>query len=454
VRSGGRREIVLEGTRTGEAACGKIRSDEYQRGAKPAVTSRDATLSAPAAVASAEALAPAPSKEGQATLSNSRGRTLLAGFTAAHFSHHVSTGLLNPLLPLIRDGFSLSYAQSGFLVSAFSLSLGLSNAPIGVLADRIGPRPVIVAGLVLTGLVSVALGLAGAYWQLLVLFVMMGLIAGSYHAPAAALLARAFPARVRGAAMGLHITGGHLSFFATPLVAAILVSSTGTWRAPYMWFAFAPIALGAIVWLLAPRSHEPPSRGSDRLAVFREIWTMARLVGPLICTSIVFHMVYAALIAFMTLYLVDARGLAPPVAAALFGVPYLVGVFGSPLGGFLSDRLGRRAVILIGTVGLGPAFLAVTLVPNELLVLPLGAVGLVAAMRQTVTEVLVTDSAPANRRATMLGGYYMLSQELGGLAAPVLGLLAGTLGIATAFGSVTATLAALSGLVLLIQRRL
>ena len=181
---------------------------------------------------------------------------------------------------------------------------------------------------------------------------------------------------------------------------------------------------------------------------------MARLVGPLICTSIVFHMVYAALIAFMTLYLVDARGLAPPVAAALFGVPYLVGVFGSPLGGFLSDRLGRRAVILIGTVGLGPAFLAVTLVPNELLVLPLGAVGLVAAMRQTVTEVLVTDSAPANRRATMLGGYYMLSQELGGLAAPVLGLLAGTLGIATAFGSVTATLAALSGLVLLIQRRL
>jgi MFS family permease len=427
---------------------------EHENERRRSMTSRDAALVTPASAVSAPAIRTAPEAEEAATLSNRRGRTLLAGFTAAHFSHHVSTGLLNPLLPVIRDGFGLSYTQSGFLVSAFSLSLGLSNAPIGVLADRIGSRPVIVAGLVLTGIVSVALGLAGAYWQLLLLFVTMGLIAGSYHAPAAALLARAFPARVRGAAMGLHITGGHFSFFATPLVAAVLVGMTGTWRAPYVWFAWAPVLLGAVVWILAPRSHEPPAASSDRLAVFREIWNVARLVGPLICASIVFHMVYAALIAFMTLYLVDARGLAPPVAAALFGIPYLVGILGSPLGGFLSDRLGRRTVILIGIVGLGPAFLAVILVPNELLILALGAVGLVGAMRQTVTEVLVTDSAPANRRATLLGSYYMLSQELGGLAAPVLGLLAGVLGIASAFGGVAATLAAMSGVVLLVRSKL
>ena len=55
---------------------------------------------------------------------------MLGTITAAHFAHHTSNSLLNPLLPLIRDTFALSYAQSGFAVSAYSLSLGLSNGPI------------------------------------------------------------------------------------------------------------------------------------------------------------------------------------------------------------------------------------------------------------------------------------------------------------------------------------
>ena len=380
-------------------------------------------------------------------------RALLAGFATAHFTHHVSNSLLNPLLPFIRDAFSLSYAQSGFLVTAFSFSLGFSNAPVGVLADRVGARPVIVAGLILTGLISAALSFAGEYWQLLVLLVLMGLIAATYHAPSAALIAQAFPSSTRGSAMGLHITGGHLSFFATPLAAAVLVSATDTWRTPFLWLAFAPIISGIALWYLAPKGFERPD-GSDRLAVFRELTNVVRVVGPLVSISILFQMVYAALVAFMTLYLVDARGISAPIAAALFGVPQLLGMLGAPLGGYLSDRLGRPTVILIGIAAMGPSLYALTLVSNELILLPLAAIGLAGAMRQTVTEVFVMDSAPAHRRATVLGSYYMLSQELGGLGAPLLGFLAGGLGIASAFSVTTGALAAVSILVLLLGRRL
>ena len=77
------------------------------------------------------------------SLRSRHGRVLLGTITAAHFAHHTSNSLLNPLLPLIRDTFALSYTQSGFAVSAYSLSLGLSNGPIGLLADRIGSRKVI-----------------------------------------------------------------------------------------------------------------------------------------------------------------------------------------------------------------------------------------------------------------------------------------------------------------------
>ena len=395
----------------------------------------------------------APSQE-EATLGNRRGRLLLAGFAAAHFTHHVSNSLLTPLLPFIRDSFGLSYAQSGFLVSAFSLSLGLSNAPIGVLADRVGSRPVVVVGLILTGAISAAVAFAGAYWQLLLLLVVMGVVAGSYHAPAAALIARAFPANVRGTAIGLHITGGHLSFFAVPATAAAMLSAGETWRAPYLWLAFAPVVTGVMIWYLAPRAHEPTPGGVDRLAVFRELGSVIRTVGPLVSISILFQMVYAALTAFTTLYLVDARGLDAPWAAALFGVPQLVGVLGAPLAGFLSDRLGRRTVILIGMGLMGPSLYALTLVPGELILLPLLLIGAAATMRQTVTEVFVMDSAPPHRRATVLGSYYMLSQELGGLAAPLLGFLAFAVGIAGAYTGTCIGLAALSVAVLLVGRRL
>jgi MFS family permease len=379
---------------------------------------------------------------------------LLTGFTTAHFSHHISNSLLNPLLPFIRDSFQLTYGQSGWLVSAFAVSLGLSNAPIGYLADRFGSRLVVVLGLVLTGFASAAIAYSGNYWQLFGLLVVLGLIAGSYHAPASALMARVFPASERGTAIGLHITGGHLSFFIIPAMAGWLVTRTGTWTTPYLWLAFVPVLAAIWLWNLAPRDHEPPKGNTDRLAVFKELGVIVRTVGPLISLSILFQVVYAALVAFTTLYLVDVRSIEPAWAAVLFGVPQMIGLLGSPAAGLLSDRIGRRGVILIALGMMGPAVFSLTIVPNDLILLPLIVLGISAAMRQTPTEVLVMDTAPDHRRATALGAYHMLVQQSGGLAAPALGFLASMIGIGAAFGGTCAALGVASVMVVLASRKL
>jgi FSR family fosmidomycin resistance protein-like MFS transporter len=396
-----------------------------------------------------------PAEIGAAELSlkERRGQALLGTVTAAHFSHHVTNSLLNPLLPLIRDAFALSYAESGFAVSAFSIAAGLANAPWGVLADRVGSRVVIVAGLFLMGAASVALATAGAYWQLLALLVLLGIVSGSYHGPAAALIARTFSPRVRGTAMGIHITGGHLSFFAAPALAGVLATATGTWRTPYIWFAAAPIVFGALLWFVAPRVHERAA-SSDRLAAFREIGRVFRDVGPVVSLSIAFQFGIAALLAFFALYFVDARGLSPALAAVFFGVPQLVGVIGAPLGGWLSDRFGRRRVMLGGLALMGPAVYAVTVVPNEALPVTLVVFGLLWSMRSTVTETLVMDSAPAGRRATVLGAYYLVNAHVGGIGAPLFGFLAEAVGLATAFTWIGIAFVAMSAIALLIGRRL
>ena len=404
-------------------------------------------------IAEEAAAVPRGESEEKLSLRTGRGQALLGSITLAHFSHHTSNSLLNPLLPLIRDTFGMSYAQSGFAVSAFALSAGLANAPWGLFADRVGSRAVIVAGLVLMAGTSVALSLAGSYEWLLLMLVAMGIVSGSYHAPAAALIAKAYSPSVRGAVMGMHITGGHLSFFAAPLVAGILATASGTWRTPYLWFALAPIVCGGLLWLVAPKLHERPEPG-DRFAAFREIGRVFRDVGPLVSLAMVFQLGLSAVLAFLALYLVDARGISPALAAAMFGVPQLVGVVGAPLGGALSDRVGRKGVILTALAVLGPAIWALTVLPNELLVLPLAVIGLAFSMRSVVTETLVLDSAPPARRGTVLGAYYLANAEIGGIGAPLFGLLAMAIGIGAAMSYMGIALVVLSAASVLIGRRL
>ncbi len=373
-------------------------------------------------------------------------RALLVAFSVAHFAHHVTNSLLSALLPFIRDAFGLSYLESGFAVTAYTIASGVTNAPWGLLADRVGARRVIVWGLVLIGLASIAISGSASYWQLLLALMIMGIASGTYHAPASAIIAQTFSRARRGLALGTHTTAGHLSFFAAPLVAGTL-AAVGTWRTPYLVFAVAPIACALMLWRVAP----PGTRAEGRhewLATFHEIAAVARKIGGLVSLSIVFQVLLSAALAFLSLYFVDARGISPAVAAALFGVPQLAGLVGAPLAGTLSDRFGRPVVLLLGLAITGPASWALVTLPNELLVVPLLALGLSLSVRATTTEVLIVDNTPPERRSTVLGTYYLVNQPVGGIAAPIFGVIAGAVGIGAAFSGLALGFVALSILAL------
>ncbi len=369
-------------------------------------------------------------------------RRLLAAFSVAHFAHHVTNSLLSALLPFIRDAFLLSNTQVGFAVTAFTVASGATNAPLGVLADRVGARRVIVGGLVLIAASSVAIGLAGSYGILLVALVVMGIASGTYHAPASSLIAETFSFARRGVALGTHTTAGHLAFFAAPLVAGTLAAA-GTWRLPYLVFALAPALCAVMVWRVAPIGTRSEGR-HEWLATFGDIARVARSVGSLVSLAIVAQVLLSSALAFLTIYLVDARGVSPAVAAALFGVPQLAGVVAAPLSGMLSDRLGRPAVLLAALVASGPAAWLLISMPIELVVIPLLLIGATLSFRATATEVLIIDNTPAARRSTVLGTYYLVNQPVGGIAAPVFGAIADAAGIATAFSWLTIAFVALS----------
>jgi len=102
----------------------------------------------------------------------------------------------------------------------------------------------------------------------------------------------------------------------------------------------------------------------------------------------------------------------------------------------------------------GPSVFLLTVVPNELLLAPLLLMGVAGALRMTVTEVLVVDSAPPERRSTVLGSYYLISQEVGGLAAPAFGAAAVIFGIGPAFSGLGVILVAFSAVAVWLGRRM
>ena len=143
-------------------------------------------------------------------------------FALAHFVHHLLTAILIPLLPFIRDGFGLSYTQTGTIVSAFTLAYGFGQLPAGWIADRVGPRYLLAAGISGVAISGAMLGLSGSYGGMIACLVLMGILGGGYHPSASPLIAAAVPREKRGRAIGIHIVGGSLSHFVAPLFAVFL----------------------------------------------------------------------------------------------------------------------------------------------------------------------------------------------------------------------------------------
>jgi len=107
--------------------------------------------------------------------------SLLPLFVLAHFSHHLLTALPAPMLPMIRDDFRLDYTKAGFVFSAFNVAYGVAQLPAGWLADRLGPRVLILIGICGVALAGLLVSFSSSYIVMLIFLGLMGVAGGGYH---------------------------------------------------------------------------------------------------------------------------------------------------------------------------------------------------------------------------------------------------------------------------------
>ena len=350
--------------------------------------------------------------------------------------HHTLTALTVPLLPFIRSDFSLDYVQSGWVVSAFSLSYGLGQLPAGWLADRVGARLILTMGISGVALAGLLVGIAPTFIMIIVSLSIMGLAGGGYHPAAAPLISTSVERKNMGRALGFHIIGGSASYFLAPLI-GVAIAATWNWRGSYLTIAVPTLIFGIFFYALL-RPYEDTEKKKQKLEDDRS----GSSEDSLNKRDLVFFMILStctgavitSTIAFIPLFMVDHFGVSKKTAGGFLSLLYSTGLWAGPLGGYLSDRFGKIRMILLMCFILGPVVYLMKDVPYgpgfAVLIL---LIGTILMMRMPISEAYLVQQTPEKYRSTVLGIYFFCVMEGGGLLTPLVGYLIDRFGFQTSF---------------------
>src|SRR3989440_4835880 len=162
----------------------------------------------------------------QQTKSESALRTLVL-ISTAHWVSHFHLMVLPMLFPFLKTQLGVGYIELGFALTVFAVVSGMTQAPIGYLADHIGARKVLLMGLTLGGIALIMLGLNLSYPWLIASAVLLGLANSVYHPADYAILSAHMDEARMGRAFSVHTFAGFLGGAVAPAIVAALVTFAG-----------------------------------------------------------------------------------------------------------------------------------------------------------------------------------------------------------------------------------
>jgi MFS transporter, ACDE family, multidrug resistance protein len=263
-------------------------------------------------------------------------------------------GVVSPVLPAFARTFGVSMGAVTFAITVFSVMRLCSAPPTGLLVQRLGERPVYVAGLLIVSVSTGVCPLAQNYWQLLVFRAIGGIGSTMFFISALGLMIRISPVDARGRIAGLFATSFLVGSVAGPLVGS-LTAGLGL-KAPFLIYGVAVLITAIVVTyslrrstLGAPTEHAEPAvtvRAALRHRAYRSALASNFATG---------WSVFGLRMAVVPLFLSDVLGRGPRMtglALGVFAIGNLVVVLPS---GYLSDRIGRRALVIDGLFACGVA---------------------------------------------------------------------------------------------------
>jgi len=344
-----------------------------------------------------------------------------------HLIHDIFTSFIAPLLPLIIPKLNLSLTLAGTLAS-FQQFPSLINPLLGLLADRGNMRWLVILAPTISAVCMSLIGLAPCYAALALLLFTTGLAIAVWHTNGPAMIARVAGRQV-GLGMSFFMLGGSLAYATGPLLAVAAVSwwgLEGIWR-------LMPLGLAASVLLYWRTRRVSVTRAAPRAnGTWTESWrALRRVMLPLACILILQGFMLVSLSTYLPT-LLSREGANLWQAGSSLALVEMAGAAGSFLTGTLSDRLGRRRVLILLAL-LAPALMLAFLQTRGWVIVPaLLAVGLVAFSATPVMMALVQEHS-RDHPATANGLFFAINFASKSFIIIAVGALADRIGLRSAF---------------------
>ncbi|MFN8521556.1 MAG: MFS transporter [Chloroflexota bacterium] len=383
-----------------------------------------------------------------------RGDGPMLGISVGHAMTHWYPGAFTVMLPLFADDLDLTLTQVGILIGLRSITSTIVNLPGGMIVDMVGRHKLVMAmAIAWAGVPYLFLGITQNFVVIAVLLSIVGIGNLLYHPAALSSLSDLYPTR-RGFATAMHSVGQNFGDTVAPAVAGVMLQWL-TWRELSVYNVIPGMIMGVIFWRMmrnvevsntvssrrGPMSLAEYTSGVKALLRDGNMLKVAGIGGARATTQ-------SALSTFLPIYLTANLGMSTVLVGTYLAVTQAAGLISVPISGALSDRIGRRPVIVAGMVSTSVMLVALMALQIEwLFIFVLALIGFFLYSMTPVLNAWALEVAPPELGGTSIGILFAAQSLLGSIAPIVGGLIADRWGIPAAFYFIAATVLATNLLV-------
>jgi len=351
-------------------------------------------------------------------------------------------GVVAPVLPELARHFGVSISAATFVITAFAAMRLCAAPPTGLLVQRLGERRIYVTGLAIVAVSTAACAFAHTYWQLLAFRALGGIGSTMFFVSALALMIRMSPHDARGRVAGMFSGGFLVGSVIGPVLGSLTVG-LGL-RAPFLIYG-AMLLVAAAVVLVSLRSSELAAPADDdeytvtvRVALSHRAYPAALLSN--FATGWSFFGLRFALVPLFAAEVLGHSASVAGLALAAFAVGNVAVVIPS---GRLSDRIGRKPLLITGLALAGISTACLGLAPSLPVFLGEAVIaGAASGLYGSPQQAAVADIIGRARGGQAVAAFQMMS-DFGSIVGSFgVGVIAQTLSFGWAF--------AISGAILLI----
>lgn len=350
---------------------------------------------------------------------------VLGAISVAHMMNDMIQSILLAIYPMLKDNFSLSFAQIGLITLVYQITASLLQPLIGHYTDK-HPQPYsLTIGMGSTLLGLLLLSVAPSFPILLVAAILIGTGSSVFH-PESSRIARMASGGRHGLAQSLFQVGGNVGSALGPLLAALIILPRG--QGSVAWFSVAALFAMFVLlhigrWysrnreLLALRTR----RSANAIELPRNKIIAALAVLGVLVFSKYFYM--ASMSSYLTFYMIEKFSLSVRTSQLYLFVFLAAVAVGTIAGGPIGDRIGRKRVIWGSILGVAPFTL---ILPHANLFwtgILIVIIGLILASAFSAIVVYAQELVPG-KTGMIAGLFFGFAFGMGGVGAAALGHLA------------------------------